>query len=43
MSEITPGYIEDYIRSMIPKDKFLNSLEMEADKRGIPIVGATEG
>ncbi|MFQ5815818.1 MAG: O-methyltransferase [Candidatus Hydrothermarchaeaceae archaeon] len=43
MSEIVPDYIEDYIRALLPADEFLEGLEAEAVRRGIPIVGPTEG
>lgn len=43
MGEITPGYIEEYIRTLLPTDEFMEELEEEAEERGIPIVGASEG
>ncbi len=43
MSEITPDYIEDYIRALLPADELMEELEEEAAKRGIPIVGQAEG
>jgi caffeoyl-CoA O-methyltransferase len=43
MSEITADYIERYIQGLIPEDKLLEELEIEAARRGIPIVGPVEG
>ncbi len=43
MGEITPDYIEDYIRTLLPADEFMEALEEDTVKRGIPIVGHAEG
>ncbi len=43
MSEITPSYIEEYIRALLPADNLMEALEKEAAERDIPIVGHAEG
>jgi len=43
MSEITPDYIERYLEGLVPRDEFLEKLEVEGAQRGIPIISASEG
>lgn len=43
MGEITPDHVEEYIRSLLPADEFMEALEEKATDRGIPIVGHAEG